>query len=523
MHESIEDILASLTLKSSYWSMVISKFNKKEIKEKTFIMGIDFDNDNIKFLYNFDNLKNLDIKLIDKILEHEVGHIFNNHYIRAIQLQIDKKNYLLGAWNTATDMALNCNINGMPRSFWCGWNFNPIFPDYENFEDGLMSEEYFEKIIDKYNLNKLQHINDEEDKSENENNNNDSEDKRNSNENFDDTSEENSENNETNEFKENENSDKNFENQIYDVNNESKKNSPESEKSEVSDEQCNNCKQESDTNDENDISCNECDSNYSNTRIAQNDHEHWKGNKNVLSDPNSTYVAETLFREVIEQATEEYTQSFGSLPGNLQHTIDDFLAPPKLPYYELIKKLVIGSRLGKQKVSYSKLNRKRMYIFAEENEVEDMIFHSPFPGKSKDISFNIGVLLDTSASIPITNDGIYEALNGIESILKNDKSSKVILLQIDTAIREEIELKSIKDIHRIVVKGRGGTRLLPGLNRLKELKVDVAIVFTDGYIEDISQFIYSLPKKIIWVLPEKYSSTLQIENIGHIIKFPITN
>jgi predicted metal-dependent peptidase len=518
MHENIEDIISSLILKSSYWAMVISKFDKQKNDTKTFIVGVSFDGDKICFVYNFDNLKHLSIDLIDVLLEHEVGHILNNHYIRAIELQINKQNHLFSLWNTATDMALNCNIKNMPSSFWCGWEFNPCFPKLEGFDDGLLSEDYFNKLIDKNKPEESEHSNDNNSSEEKNEENNENSDNKQTDQNGDGTDDDNKNTNDDNESPTSSEDSMDKSERVSDRNSDSS--SSKDDNGNENSEESNNQNGSIDKDKKRDNTPDDNNNNNHLTGIAQNDHEHWKANKKVLSDPNSTYVAENLFQKVINDATKEYTQSFGPVPGNLQVKIDEFLSPPKLPYFALIKKLVVGSRLGKQKISYSKLNRKRMWVFDKEEEL-GMKFMPPFPGKKNDVSFDIGVLLDTSASVPITDDGIYEALNGLESILKNDPNSEITLLQVDTAIREEKKLKSVKDIHRIEVKGRGGTRLLPGLNRLKELKVDVSIVFTDGYFEDISQYVYSLPKKIIWVLPEKGSTDYQIGKIGHIVKFPV--
>jgi len=506
-HESIEDILASLSLKSSYWAMVISKFNKKEYIDKTFIVGIEFDNEDINFLYNMDNLKYIDINTIDLLLQHEVEHIFNNHYIRAIELQQNKKSEnFFDDWNRATDIAINCNIENLPRSFWCGWEFHPLFPDTYGFEDGLMAEDYFEKFINQNN----------EDGDNNENNEQDNNDSTDGDRNSDEDDQ--SDKNESNENKENNNSESG-KNKKSNSNNDNRSNSENNQRDDSFKEYDNYSEHSEKSNEISETSVTDIDSDCD-SRIAQNNHEHWKANKKILQDPNSTYIAENIFRNVINDATVEYTKSFGNLPGDLQVQINDFLAPPKLPYYSIIKKLVVGSRLGKQKISYSKLNRKRMYVFTDDKCLGGDIL-PPFPGKKMDRSFKIGVLLDTSASVPITDDGIYEALNGLESILKEDRNAEIILLQVDTQIREEKTLKSIKDIHRLEIKGRGGTKLMPGLNRLKELKVDVSLVFTDGYFEDICTYVYALPKKIIWVMPEKGSTDHRIGKIGKIVYFPV--
>lgn len=500
--DNIDDILASLTLKSSYWAMVISKLDKKEYKEDTFIIGVGFGNDSINLLYNIDKLKHIDISVIDKFLEHEVMHIFNNHYSRAIQLKIKKEDDKLKYWNIATDMSNNSLILDMPKSLMIDdWKFEPYFPENEDFEEGHLSEYYYEKLLDRYKENE-QSGNDDDNSKDNqqqENTNGDSND-------GDEQSKEDGAGNQ-------------------DANDTSK-----SKSGNVGSEgqnRGNPSKEDSKGNGQgSDDSCRQisgsggCRSESCSTRDGQSSHEHWTGDSKLLSDPNYEYIATNKFRKIIEDSTREYTQSFGTMPGDLQVMIDKFLQPPKLPYYEMIKKFVVGSRLGKQKISYSNLNRKRMYVFTEERDPE-LKFLPPFPGKKKDKSFNIGILLDTSASVPINDNGIGEALKGLESILKNDKDSLITLLQVDTEIREEVELKNIKDIHRISVKGRGGTRLMPGLNRLKELKVDVSIVFTDGYCEDITRFAYSLPKKILWVMPEEGSTMNRIGNIGKVIHFPI--
>jgi len=216
---------------------------------------------------------------------------------------------------------------------------------------------------------------------------------------------------------------------------------------------------------------------------------------------------------------EEYHQSFGLLDSYTETQLADFIKTPKLPYYEIIKHHIKGSILAKYKTSYSKCNKKRMYMF--DKKFKNIIKILPFPGKTHHKSFKIGILLDTSASIPITDDGIYEALSGIDNLIKNDRYARLTLIQNDTKIVEEKEIKKARDIKRIVIKGRGGTNLLPGLHRFKELKHDVVIVFTDGYFNDLSKYVYSLPKKIIWVLPSENSSTNNIGDIGVIVKFPV--
>jgi predicted metal-dependent peptidase len=204
----------------------------------------------------------------------------------------------------------------------------------------------------------------------------------------------------------------------------------------------------------------------------------------------------------------------GKIPAGILDMIQKALEPARAPYYQIIRKLVRGSRLTKFQRCFTRINRKRTYSFAiSPTPNKPMI--CPFPGKTRDYSFNIGVLLDSSGSMSL--DDIMEGLSGVKNIIENDKHCKTTIIECDAQIQKEYVCKRLKDID-FKIKGRGGTTLFPALERFKELEVDVVLAFTDGYCENINEISRRLlPKKIIWVITNNRGTAACINKTGFVV------
>jgi len=245
------------------------------------------------------------------------------------------------------------------------------------------------------------------------------------------------------------------------------------------------------------------------------DHNSWSKNISKVSDVGSMGSRIQQYTESIVEESYNDVRRKGNIPGHISQLISDLLKPPQIPYYQLITKLIKGSRLSKYKRAYTRINKKRVYTFFIDPKHLPVI--SPFPGKTKDFSFNISILLDTSGSMRM--EDIQEGLSGVKHIIENDKDCKTIIVENDTTIQKEYEVKRVKDID-LNVKGRGGTELQPGLLRCKELNTDVTVVFTDGFTDNINQINKKLlPKKIIYVI-NKNGSSDQIDRTGYIVRLP---
>ena len=246
-------------------------------------------------------------------------------------------------------------------------------------------------------------------------------------------------------------------------------------------------------------------------------HNKWmEGCKNVADLSALEKKIHNYVKRIIKDSIKTFSKDRGKMPGYISDLIQSALTPPQLPYYQIIKKLVRGSRYSKFKRTPTRINRKRTYsfVFAEDKSLPQI---SPFPGKVRDFTFDVVIVIDTSGSMKI--DDIREGLSGVRNIIEKDRYCKTTVLEVDTQIAKEYECKNIKDI-QFNVKGRGGTTLGPGLFRAKELHCDVCLVFTDGFIENIEEYPKrKLPKKIIWIVNKK-GVIRNLNKTGFVVKIP---
>ncbi len=238
-----------------------------------------------------------------------------------------------------------------------------------------------------------------------------------------------------------------------------------------------------------------------NYNVMIGDHSLWT--KNISDCEDLSEIAKKAERNIkyaIKKSIQNFNRNRGTLPGNLSELLNEFLDDVKLPYYEIISRYVKQAKhLAKYKRCETKLNRKRSFMFLMTDDgIPDI---SPFPGKKRDYTFNISILIDTSMSM--SNLDILEALSSVKHILEKDKYCKITIIECDTQVNKIYEVKKISEID-FQITGRGGTTLQPGLKKCRELNSDITLCFTDGYIEDVSTISKKhLPKKLLWILNTK--------------------
>jgi predicted metal-dependent peptidase len=243
------------------------------------------------------------------------------------------------------------------------------------------------------------------------------------------------------------------------------------------------------------------------------DHGKWKSNLKGVADLDAlARKVEQHVRRLVKDSVKTFNKDRGRLPAHIAELIDKNLAPPKAPYYQIIRKLVRGSRLSKFKRSPTRINRKRTYAFYLKDL--DLPQMSPFPGKQRDFTFDIVILLDTSGSM--SDNDVKEGLSGVKNILEKDRHCYTTILEVDDGVEKEYVCKRVHDI-QFTIKGRGGTTLGPGLERARELRCDVCLVFTDGFTENINMIPRKkLPKKIIWVIG-KNGTAQNVNQTGFVV------
>ena len=243
------------------------------------------------------------------------------------------------------------------------------------------------------------------------------------------------------------------------------------------------------------------------------DHSKWKDNlKGVVDYEALARKVDQHIKRLVKESVKTFNKDRGRLPAHIAELIEANLAPPKAPYYQIIRKLIRGSRLSKFKRSPTRINRKRTYAFhLKDANLPQM---SPFPGKQRDFTFDIVVLIDTSGSM--RTDDVKEGLSGVKNIIEKDRHCFTTVLEVDAGVEKEYVCKNVRDI-QFNIKGRGGTTLGPGLIRAKELGCDVCLAFTDGYTENINMIPRKkLPKKIIWVIT-KEGTAQSVNQTGYVV------
>lgn len=245
------------------------------------------------------------------------------------------------------------------------------------------------------------------------------------------------------------------------------------------------------------------------------DHKNWTKKVSGIADISSlSRKIDQHVQNIIKDSVKNFNKDRGSIPSHISDLIQSALAPPKAPYYQIIRKLIRGSRLSKFLRSPTKINRKRTYVFTLKDD-ECLPQISPFPGKTRDLTFDIVIMIDTSGSMQ--QKDIMEGLSGVKNIIENDRFCYTTVLEVDAAVEKEYEVKKIRDI-QFNIKGRGGTTLRPGLERARQLGCDVCLAFTDGYTEDINTIPRKiLPKKLIWVITEG-GTAQNVNQTGYVVK-----
>jgi len=117
----------------------------------------------------------------------------------------------------------------------------------------------------------------------------------------------------------------------------------------------------------------------------------------------------------------------------------------------------------------------------------------------------------------MSEDDVREGLSGVKNIIENDRYCKTTVLEVDAGVEKEYMVKKVRDI-QFNIKGRGGTTLGPGIDRARQLGVDVCLAFTDGYTENINAYSRKkFPKKMIWVIT-KGGSSEAVNKTGWVVK-----
>lgn len=151
----------------------------------------------------------------------------------------------------------------------------------------------------------------------------------------------------------------------------------------------------------------------------------------------------------------------GSIPGEVQVYLDGLLKP-KLPMAQHLRRFF--QNVAKNDYSWRKINRR----------FKPMLL----PGMASTKLSNIAFAFDMSISV--SEADIKRYVSELYAVLRMLKPDKLTLILFDTRVVSVTEIKSVRDLMKLKLQGRGGTSIHPVMDWAKKNKPTALVVFTDG-------------------------------------------
>lgn len=202
-----------------------------------------------------------------------------------------------------------------------------------------------------------------------------------------------------------------------------------------------------------------------------------KGDSEDVPEDLEQEMQDALVRAVMQAQQHETSKS--NIPGEVIVFLNK-LQNPKLPWQRILSRFL--NQVAKTDYTWKRPNRRApegTYIPSLHNEtLRDVV-----------------IAWDMSGSI--TDQETTRFASECAGILKYMKPEKLTLIQFDTEIISVDKLKTVKDIAKLNMQGRGGTCIIPVLDWVNKHKPQVILIFTDGYF-DIPK--YTAKSQIIWLI-----------------------
>ena len=482
--QRMKNLIAKFVLKYNYWGYLFSRIRRRPVSFAMLksIMGVAPETDGTISLYYCPELVDAtDDKHLTTVIEHEGMHLLNKHiprFLRILSNEVsdERKRMKADIWNRAADCCVNMQAKIREPIIIAGNPWPPELPAKYNLPEDKLTEWYYFELLKRAN-NAPQMKCPMFSK------------------------------------KNGEGKGQGQQGQGKDGKNKSGKGGGQGEGKGQGQDQCKNCQHGQQSGDQ---TCPEPQGG----KGGFDNHDVWLENVTSVADLSSlSRKVDSYVQDIIKESVKNFNRDRGTIPGHIAQLIQSALEPPKAPYYQIIRKLIRATRLSKFKRSHTKINRKRTYVFQlGKKGFENLPKISPFPGRTRDFTFFIVIIIDTSGSMG--TDDIKEGLSGVKNMIENDRHTKVIVLEVDTVVEKEYDVSKLRDI-QFNIKGRGGTTLYPGLKRARELQPDVVLCFTDGGCENINSIPRKkLPRKIIWVVQKESEggTASMLNETGYVVR-----
>ncbi len=188
----------------------------------------------------------------------------------------------------------------------------------------------------------------------------------------------------------------------------------------------------------------------------------------------------------------------GAVPGEVQLILKRFLSP-KLPWEQLL--FAFFNELANQDYRWNKPNRRYadMYLPSLQEEEDDGLDH-------------IMYFLDVSGSI--SDMDVTRFNSEVKYIKDTFNPEKLSLIQFDTIIQDVQSFLKEEPFEELLVKGRGGTSLVPVRDYIIKHRPTAVVVFSDLDCSVMEKLPSSVP--IIWICINNKDAVVNEGQLVHI-------
>lgn len=210
------------------------------------------------------------------------------------------------------------------------------------------------------------------------------------------------------------------------------------------------------------------------------------------SEELSGEIQDSLIRAAMQ--SKMANESIGAIPGDIEIFLNKLLNP-KLPWHRILKKEF--NAFAKDDYSFQRPNRRFL---------PDHYLPSLYSKKLIDFA----VAIDVSGSVSDADFNTF--ISETAAIIKQMKPDKVTVIQFDTELKSVDVVKNIRELKDITFTGRGGTRIDPVIAWVNENKVQLLLIFTDGYFRSPKT---TTKVKTIWLIHENPKFTAPFGRVIH--------
>lgn len=190
-----------------------------------------------------------------------------------------------------------------------------------------------------------------------------------------------------------------------------------------------------------------------------------KGQNQGQGNQPSMQEIETQIEDMVMRAAMQSklaNEKPGSVPGDISVMLDKILNP-KLPWQVILRRFI--KSLADSDFSFRFPKRRyfpKHYL----------------PSLVGDKLMNISIAADLSGST--SDNEVNVMLNETAGILRTMKPDQIDFFTFDTRIMDRYKLKTLNDVKRLELHGRGGTNINPVIQEAIDNKSKLLVVFSDG-------------------------------------------